>query len=437
MHMSKIITALLFSMVLGGNAKAQTVDIPDENFLEYLLIGANVDTNRDGEIQVSEAEAFTGSFTINEGITDLTGIEAFKNLSVLGIYSAKIKNLNLSGNTKLQYLNINGTPLTSVDVSKNTDLIQIVVQYNANLEEFVLGENSKLQVLSLMYNQIKSLNLDGCTRMTNFFITDNKLTTVDISHSPKLAQINISANLLTDLDLSNNKRLTYLNIGYNKIASLDISNNPLLDTALLQGNPLTEIDLSGHEYLQQLVIDDTKISSIDISSLPMLQFFYASYLKLKNIDASKNENLIYINAVENPDIEFINFKNGFNKNVFGFFAINSPNLKCIQVDDPDYSSSQELWKKDDATAYATDCSTYLKTGEYAPTKFNVYANPTQGPLMLDIKAAEIQVYNTVGQRVAEYRNTKNLDLGYLPSGVYFLKILDTSANQSTVKIIKK
>lgn len=71
--------------------QGQIVNIPDPNFKNALVNGlsvnfdgsymrvSNADTNNDGEIQVSEAEAVLGLFVDSEGIDSLIGLEAFIN----------------------------------------------------------------------------------------------------------------------------------------------------------------------------------------------------------------------------------------------------------------------------------------------------------------------------------------------------------------------
>jgi len=56
-------------------AFAQNVNIPDQNFKKALLSHIHViDTNNDGEIQVSEAEAFTGTIYVSKSnISNLIG----------------------------------------------------------------------------------------------------------------------------------------------------------------------------------------------------------------------------------------------------------------------------------------------------------------------------------------------------------------------------
>jgi len=75
----------LASLMMLGSVLAQDqepiVNIPDLTFKAYLVFNPEINTNGDTEIQVSEAEAFTGEIDVSQkNISDLTGIEAFVNI---------------------------------------------------------------------------------------------------------------------------------------------------------------------------------------------------------------------------------------------------------------------------------------------------------------------------------------------------------------------
>ena len=80
--MKKILPLILTLFVASSGALAQNVNIPDANFKAYLVGETNINTNGDAEIQADEAANFTGTISIGSlGITDLTGIEAFVNIT--------------------------------------------------------------------------------------------------------------------------------------------------------------------------------------------------------------------------------------------------------------------------------------------------------------------------------------------------------------------
>ncbi|PKR81341.1 hypothetical protein CW751_04605 [Brumimicrobium salinarum] len=124
---------------------ANIVNIPDANFKTALLehgttiTGAGIspiDTDGDGEICETEAQAYTGNIQIpSQGISDLTGIEAFTALTVLNCSSNQLTNLDVSANTALLTLNCTFNQLTSLNVANgnNNNMTMMTAFNNPNL----------------------------------------------------------------------------------------------------------------------------------------------------------------------------------------------------------------------------------------------------------------------------------------------------------------
>lgn len=152
----------LFLVVLGGFAsflKAQVVTIPDAKFKAYLVNNSNINTNGDTEIQVSEATAFTGKIDCGgRRIVNLTGIEAFVNITQLSCYNNQLNALDVTKNTALITLHCYFNQLTALDVSKNTALIQLLCSNN-QLTALDVSKNTNLIDLSCYNNQLGSLDI--------------------------------------------------------------------------------------------------------------------------------------------------------------------------------------------------------------------------------------------------------------------------------------
>jgi hypothetical protein len=72
---------LVLATLLPIISIAQNVNIPDANFKAALLSNTSLNTNMDSEIQVSEAQAYTGDLYLSSlNINNLTGIESFTSL---------------------------------------------------------------------------------------------------------------------------------------------------------------------------------------------------------------------------------------------------------------------------------------------------------------------------------------------------------------------
>ncbi|MCG8184071.1 T9SS type A sorting domain-containing protein [Tenacibaculum piscium] len=176
------------------------VNIPDANFKNALLAHgttitgtgiSTIDTDGDGEICETEAQAYTGYIKINsKSITDATGLEAFVNITQLNCYNNQLTSLDVSANTVLTYLNCYNNQLTSLDVSANTVLTQ----------------------LSCSANQLTSLDVSANTVLTKLSCSTNQLTSLDVSTNTVLTQLYCNTNQLTSLNIANgnNTNMSYM-----------------------------------------------------------------------------------------------------------------------------------------------------------------------------------------------------------------------------------
>jgi len=155
----------------------QNVNIPDANFKNYLVNNPSINTDGDGEIQVSEANSFTGWINVHsEDISDLTGIEAFTALVYLYCYNNQLTSLDVSSCIALTYLYCNDNQLTSLDVSNCSDLT----------------------LLDCSNNQLQCLNLKNGnnTNFTQYFYADENanLTCIEVD------DVNYATNNWTNID---------------------------------------------------------------------------------------------------------------------------------------------------------------------------------------------------------------------------------------------
>src|SRR5690606_4241485 len=152
------------------------VYIPDSNFKTKLLqanttttiiardINGNsmvIDSNSDGEIQFSEAQAVYQLQVINSNIYDLTGIEAFVNLTLLHCFSNNLSTVDFSNNVNLTLLRCESYALTELDLSNNINLTSLNCNNNY-LTELDLSNNSNLEILWAIFNpQLSYLNINN------------------------------------------------------------------------------------------------------------------------------------------------------------------------------------------------------------------------------------------------------------------------------------
>lgn len=176
---------VVFSTDCSGGTGDPVVFIPDANLKAALVGNTAVNTNGDTEIQVSEAEAVTGQINlIGQGISDLTGMEAFTALTDLRVHYNNLTTLDLSANTQLRELHFQNNQVSSVDLSNNPLLEKVRAQNNA-LTSLDVNELGNLRYLEVQNNALVTLNLKNGNnfRMYSFNATGNpSLSCVEVDN---------------------------------------------------------------------------------------------------------------------------------------------------------------------------------------------------------------------------------------------------------------
>ncbi len=179
---------LLFLLLTTGLASAQIVNIPDVSFKNE-LISDGVDTNSDGEIQVSEALAITSISLQSSNIVNITGIEAFVNLTSFQSDPNQVPTIDFSTNVNLVSISIqaaippNVGPLTSINIDSCVALENLLVSSssitaldlgsNVNLTSLYIAVNPLLETVFLKNGSDESANMDSGSWMENWLSANN------------------------------------------------------------------------------------------------------------------------------------------------------------------------------------------------------------------------------------------------------------------------
>lgn len=228
-----IFCCFLFSIYHVSTVNAQIVDFPDENLKKALLEHDPVlDTNSDGEIQLSEAEAFKGTLHIaDKGIEYTDGVGAFRYITGLECQDNQIQWLSIY-HLNLEFLDCSGNRLTMLDLSQHSALEELNCSGN-KLKKLDLSQNEALLSLSCVNNKIKRLDLSANRFLMQTYCANNQLTHLTIGDKEQLNTLYCSANRLKKLDLRSLAQLKRLNT----------ENNPNLDEINLNaslGNDVPE-----------------------------------------------------------------------------------------------------------------------------------------------------------------------------------------------------
>jgi hypothetical protein len=259
------------------------VFIPDTNFKAKLLaadvtnniasnvnpnssatpnVFSKVDTNQDGEIQFSEAQAIVymnvdGTINANGGIQSLQGLEAFVNLKSLRSSYNQIATVDLSVCPQLEYY----------------------YATNAQISNLILTNCANLEILNCGYNQLSSINLAQCPVLRHLVVRNNQLTSLNLDANQQIESISAFYNSITSFQIQD-KNLRTLHIGFNQLTDLQLNNLPFLYRVQAQNNNLTSVDFS------------TIAFEYEPNNLPQ-------------------DNILDISVNNNINLNLINLKNGY------------------------------------------------------------------------------------------------------------------------------
>ncbi|QHI37117.1 Internalin-J [Kordia antarctica] len=318
-----------------------------------LISQTNIDTNNDGEIQITEAESVT-SLTINSPI--IKGLGDFINLETLNCTSSIYSNnpvlyLDVTPLSNLKNLYCSGNSLATIDVSQNlllerlecaaNKLTGLLLQNNVNLKRLVCGNftsslpvnnifdandnsfktldvsaNTLLEYLSCSYVTLDSLQLGSNTNLTTLLCTNSNLTTLDVTQLPNLVTLYCGTrtvtpyaegvyipasvpNQLTVLDVSQNPMLQILSCSENLLTTLNTTGNTGLQTLICNGNLLSALNISQNTQLYTLQCNANDITSLDVSLQSNLIRLNCTNNLLTTIDVTQNPNLSYLDCSNN------------------------------------------------------------------------------------------------------------------------------------------
>ena len=271
-------------------------NFPDANFRNY--VSETFDKDGDGYLNSDEIQNAERIDVSNKNIRDLTGIEYFLTLSYLNCYDNNLTTLDVSKNVELLVLSCGRNKLTSLDVSNNSKLVQLYCSEN-HLTSLDLCKNTGIIFFDCYDNHLTSLDVSMLSRLNILHCANNELTTLDLSKNVRLMELNCWSNQLNELDLYNNEALIYLDCRYNQLTTLDLRNNKKLYFLSCCYNQLTSLDVSMNEKITELYCYNNALNELDVSNISALSILGCNDNQLKKLDLSSNSGLTEVNCRNN------------------------------------------------------------------------------------------------------------------------------------------
>ena len=267
-----------FGTVRADEAQDGSVAINEKNFPdeEFRKVVSGFDQDGDKMLSSDEIKAVEEINVSEMPIQDLTGLQFFSELKNLYCEDTKISSIDVSKNTNLVEFFCRGNGLKKVDVSNNPMLEYFWCGGNS-LTSLDLSNNPLLENFWCDGNSLTSLDLSNNPELRVLGCDDNRLRELDLSKNPELIGFGCEGNALAELDLSHNLALRNFHCARNELKTLDLSFLEWLTQATVSENPLTELKLGRHQFLDTLFLNETDLNEVDVRRCPTLLDMFEKY----------------------------------------------------------------------------------------------------------------------------------------------------------------
>jgi len=465
---------------------AQYTQVPDPNFEQALIdLGIDSEGTLDGQFLTTDAENIAYLYINNRNISDLTGVEAFVNLEWLDAFDNNLTSLDLSliaspnlwtlriSNNNLAEINLSYIPnivnlslgnnnFTTIDAS-NLDFLFSLGVSNNPLTSITLTNCDSLQSLVLVNTLLENIDLSDCVVLYDIDVHDSQVTTLDFSNKQYLVMVRAYNTPLTNINLPNNPNLEYLALDDTLLTALDITHCPGLIEIGFFNTPLNQIDFSGNPLIEKIQGNNSSLTTINVDNNPNLEWLVLSNNNIEGslsfynnpkldivtlvnnlvqeLDFSSNPLLTLIDVVDNPNLEFVNMKNGGNQNQPFFDGRNCPQFSCLVVDDPNAANEDIFVDTNTTLVGSVEACNNLTINEETPQQqLSIYPNPVQDLLNINTnntKIIKIEIYDVLGKKVlVTTGDTTQIDISNLDNGLYLVNI-QTEQGVLVKKIMKE
>ena len=201
-----------------------------ENKIENVILRGPVKSLGLERNNISHIDLVEGIKDLNLGYNKIEEITLPSTLKTLDMHDNKISHIDLPDG--IQDANLSYNKITNIDVRNKSNLVSLDLMSNY-LEDIDVSNNTKLEYLK--------------------FYLKNSKDTIDFSNNSKLREVKIYGEKgakIKSLDFSNNPDLYILHLSSLGLTNLNIDNNINLDQITLSGNNLESLDLTNKTKLR-------------------------------------------------------------------------------------------------------------------------------------------------------------------------------------------
>jgi hypothetical protein len=325
--MKKLMNVIALILIQYTMGNAQIVEFKNTAlFKEIINNQLGIDQNKDGKLQVEEADAVL-YFNIYIDYSDIHDLKCFKNLEKISIQGNNKDSIDLSIFPNLKNIDIDCKEIKYLNISSNSKLEDISLRsFNqdfdgsmfhelkylsfsfSNIKLVNLNKNSNLMMFRSEFDTIQTFILPLENHISDFYINSQIHTKVNFEAFSNLKYVLIGTsftdeelkklnhtlefNFIGNIDRMKNlikftslKRVAILNDSVN---TLDFSTNKLLTRISIEGKNIRTVNISNNLFIKELEISKTKISELNLSKFRYLRKLELVGNKISILDLSNN-----------------------------------------------------------------------------------------------------------------------------------------------------
>ena len=196
---------------------------------------------------------------------------------------------------------------------------------NGEIKIYATGDINYFEGVSTVGGPgITTLDVSKATELIEIYADGNKLTTIDVSMLSKLNKLLLNNNSLTEMNLT--PSLTTIEVNENNLTSFDGSELPALSTLKINGNPLGTLDVSNMPALKSVYAQNCGLTSFNAGAMTIAKSYISlSKNLLETLDVSEATGLAEgylvvdgnnLTEIKYPDVTYNQFKVQNNKFTF-------------------------------------------------------------------------------------------------------------------------
>ena len=223
MKKTLLLTLFLFFIL---NCNAQKIHIKDNNLKRALI--EQIDKNSNGEIEESEVLETKKLKLDEKNISDISGLEKFKNLTYLNLRKNQISDFS--------------------KLNKIKSLEELIIGDNKKVEKLNLKNLNNLVGLYAFRLGLKEIKLNS-SKIKNLYLQDNEFLKFETKKFPELYTLNLDGcKQLAELDLTQNSKLGQIYLLNIPIKQLNVAGNPVLKIMYIEN----EVELLKNKNQERL-----------------------------------------------------------------------------------------------------------------------------------------------------------------------------------------